>query len=98
MLLVMHIQGEDYSKNVIYEQMRKKKDKSYCKKLAVMRIIWHYIVIKHFKHLIDYIFLGFQLDLPFGTSMRFGRPFFKNAGKVRAVAPVPENVKFKPCS
>ena len=27
--------------------------------------------------------------------MRLGRPLFKNAGKVRAVAPIPENVKFK---
>lgn len=31
--------------------------------------------------------------LPLGTSMRLGRPLFKNAGKVRGVAPFPENIR-----
>ena len=29
--------------------------------------------------------------LPFGTSMRFGLPLFRNAGKVRGVVPIPES-------
>ena len=38
----------------------------------------------------DQVLPEFLLDLPSGTSMRLGRPLFKNAGKVRGVAPIPE--------
>ena len=41
-------------------------------------------------HRSDSVLRRFLLELPLGTSMRLGRPLFKNAGKVRAVAPIPE--------